>query len=601
MPASFCSRLLIALSDFIHALALGGDSLFKFYKECSALMAELQHASSRGLLQPEDISLLSAIKTVASASVQMEIESEESLCAMLEDMALSPSGDFEITISRWFSSHCHDPYPTKADKEHISQLTGASLKRIDSWMANARKSTGWTTLCQGLFSGSRSATVRASRCVYLGDSNAGDVSPEVAYALLVVKANAERLVFDAEKRVIERIGCQSITALFGDDASSKSGADEYESLQKRGNTCCQSTDAGPSAILSDSSDTSCASEDEEDTTPPPPVAGSKRQRTDGFVVSKRPRTQRASSNPSHCNYLSSVSSNPRRSSMPTTSLQASPLKTSDCTITLSNGASCSSTDLINISPPIVAGLPMSLKRPALDVVEGIPRSKRQRALSVLPQSSNETKAFSSGLAVLQSLDCLPDLSGIPCGPDISGWCSSLSVSGSGCGQSFGIARLDNPSGSAGSVSKPSVTRHCSSPDSTLPMLFGDTVGSDDDLTSFHGPNFINLLDPFSMSLPSFAPPPTSDLTVLPGQDMKDVWDFALDDGFLQLLNAPSLQFDALSNVEPILPSTPAALSSSVSDSSSEVVTPKSDFAQLQSGGESSDIVAEIARICATAC
>jgi hypothetical protein len=42
-------------------------------------------------------------------------------------------------MQRWFESNKHHPYPTTAEKEHLSDITGLTVTQVANWFSNQRK------------------------------------------------------------------------------------------------------------------------------------------------------------------------------------------------------------------------------------------------------------------------------------------------------------------------------------------------------------------------------------------------------------------------------------------------------------------------------
>lgn len=42
-------------------------------------------------------------------------------------------------LSRWLSTHKHRPYPTKREKQRLSEMSGRSIEEISSWLSSARR------------------------------------------------------------------------------------------------------------------------------------------------------------------------------------------------------------------------------------------------------------------------------------------------------------------------------------------------------------------------------------------------------------------------------------------------------------------------------
>jgi hypothetical protein len=187
------------------------------------------------------------------------------------------SQDFQVILADWFLSHLHDPYPTKDEKDILSQRTGAPLKRVEAWMSDARRSTGWTTVCQELFDGSRKKASQVARDFYISYLSKGAHPSDASHAFLVVKFKAEKLLSDAEEQVMTTAGYQPLVTLAKVDALPGLVVEEKIGFKYSGGTWLSTDEQHVSP------------EEEEDTTPPPPVAGAKRRRTDEPVFSKRPR------------------------------------------------------------------------------------------------------------------------------------------------------------------------------------------------------------------------------------------------------------------------------------------------------------------------
>jgi hypothetical protein len=187
------------------------------------------------------------------------------------------SQDYQVLLAHWFLSHLHDPYPTKGEKELLCRQTGAPLKRVEAWMSDARKSTGWTTVCQELFDGSRKKASQMASAVYKDDSSATAPVSDASHAFLIVRFKAEKLVADAEEEVMIAAGYQPIVSLAKVDTFPGLVMEEKIGI-KYPSGAWLSTDK---QVTDDS--------DEEDTAPPPPVAGAKRRRTEEPIFSKRPR------------------------------------------------------------------------------------------------------------------------------------------------------------------------------------------------------------------------------------------------------------------------------------------------------------------------
>jgi hypothetical protein len=191
------------------------------------------------------------------------------------------SQDFQVSLASWFLLHLHDPYPTKDEKELLSEQTGTSLKRVETWMSDTRKYTGWTTVCQELFTGSRKKACQVARAIYIEDSGLNQEPPssDAFHAFLVVRSKAEKLLSDAEEQVMKIVGCQSVVSLTKVGVLPGFVVEEKIGLKYPGGIWLSTdTESSPSDDV-----------DEEDTTPPPPVAGAKRRRTEEHVFSKRPR------------------------------------------------------------------------------------------------------------------------------------------------------------------------------------------------------------------------------------------------------------------------------------------------------------------------
>ncbi|KAF9567035.1 hypothetical protein CPC08DRAFT_814550 [Agrocybe pediades] len=62
----------------------------------------------------------------------------------------------------WLLSNLHHPYPPKEVRNHIASQAGTSLKDIDSWFLNVRKSIGWNTLRKTRFPRNQDAMLKAA-------------------------------------------------------------------------------------------------------------------------------------------------------------------------------------------------------------------------------------------------------------------------------------------------------------------------------------------------------------------------------------------------------------------------------------------------------
>ncbi|WWC70543.1 uncharacterized protein I206_104494 [Kwoniella pini CBS 10737] len=70
----------------------------------------------------------------------------------------SPSNQKEpdhTIVRTWFLQNLQKPYPTQAQKEHLSKKAGITVKKVDSDLTNFRRRSGWTECMQRFCGGDR--------------------------------------------------------------------------------------------------------------------------------------------------------------------------------------------------------------------------------------------------------------------------------------------------------------------------------------------------------------------------------------------------------------------------------------------------------------
>ncbi|KAI0319784.1 hypothetical protein OF83DRAFT_1169926 [Amylostereum chailletii] len=333
MDQALRNRLTRGQSDFLLAIQRGPSALVDFYKDWSQLHQDVVSSHAVGCLTDETLRLSDVVaaemETLAEAFLGLEVHigqlTEEFISKqeLLVPSVSSVKNHLPTAASEWLCAHLDDPYPSKGEKMSIATLTATTSKTVDSWFANSRKSIGWTTLSQNFFGGSRTATSAAARQVYRDGHTAPSISPDIAYAFLIVKLNAEKM----HSHIVEMQPDHSVVTLFKDFQAGQTVVREPIGVDYGENTYLPFPDEDfplPTPVVHDS-------DDEEDTTPPPQVAGHKR-RSSGedspcdakHANAKRPRLQRSTSVlSSQCTVSPSPDPKRRHISMPTSLSDAS--------------------------------------------------------------------------------------------------------------------------------------------------------------------------------------------------------------------------------------------------------------------------------------
>ena len=171
----------------------------------------------------------------------------------------------------WLTQNIHDPYPSSAQVQMISDISDASTAQVELWFQEVRDSIGWSKLSHDFFAGSVSATVAAARRVFLKRERDRNISFDIVFAFTAVKASAETLFSEYPALQGKNVDRGSITAIR--TVNMGSSPDDYinntDSILVSPQVNLQALD--PLSDLSDSDES-----DEEDTNPPPPIAGCKR-------------------------------------------------------------------------------------------------------------------------------------------------------------------------------------------------------------------------------------------------------------------------------------------------------------------------------------
>ncbi|KAG1437500.1 hypothetical protein G6F56_013073 [Rhizopus delemar] len=74
---------------------------------------------------------------------ETESTDESSSTSSLESVKKKRRGNLPKTITailrEWLIEHCHNPYPTEAEKNQLRLKTGLTLNQISNWFINARR------------------------------------------------------------------------------------------------------------------------------------------------------------------------------------------------------------------------------------------------------------------------------------------------------------------------------------------------------------------------------------------------------------------------------------------------------------------------------
>ncbi|THG96282.1 hypothetical protein EW145_g7805, partial [Phellinidium pouzarii] len=96
----------------------------------------------------------------------------------------------------WFLDHLHNPYPSLAVKERLSNTTGVSLKTIVNCFVQLRRKVGWTAISKKHFRGDRSLTVDCAHRIFIERTGYSSYSEKIIQDFEDMKETAERLCRD---------------------------------------------------------------------------------------------------------------------------------------------------------------------------------------------------------------------------------------------------------------------------------------------------------------------------------------------------------------------------------------------------------------------
>jgi len=190
MSPTLRQRIIDAESTFLDALASGTDALDSFEREYSLLRLDLDRACAEGSVDVDTVQyaciVSSRIAHISESFQQFDAVCNELTTRLMDDVdnilrshdqhtadnpSRSVSSRRDVSLAaHWLSQNYHNPYPSNAVRDRISQQANWGRKDVDAWFTDARKRMGWNDIRKRFFGNKRAEVVQTASDFFKGKS-----------------------------------------------------------------------------------------------------------------------------------------------------------------------------------------------------------------------------------------------------------------------------------------------------------------------------------------------------------------------------------------------------------------------------------------------